>query len=92
MGTAVIGGTAAASVIAIFLSPVAFFVVGKLSGRRKRRKDLDESGAYEINIPLIEDLPHFERARSERKGHPRWRRRRAHERKGTRKGPDEWKK
>jgi len=37
MGTAVIGGTAAASAIAIFLIPVTFYVVGILSGRHKRK-------------------------------------------------------
>ena len=38
MGTAVIGGTAAASAIAIFLIPVTFYVVGKLSGRHKKKR------------------------------------------------------
>ena len=37
MGTAVMGGTAAASVIAIFLIPVTFYVVGKMAGDRKRK-------------------------------------------------------
>jgi HAE1 family hydrophobic/amphiphilic exporter-1 len=37
MGTAVMGGTAAASVIAIFLIPVTFYVVGKFAGRRKKK-------------------------------------------------------
>lgn len=35
MGTAVMGGTTAASVIAIFLIPVTFYVVAKLSGRSR---------------------------------------------------------
>jgi HAE1 family hydrophobic/amphiphilic exporter-1 len=43
MGTAVIGGTAAASAIAIFLIPVTFYVVGKLSGRHKKKKDPEET-------------------------------------------------
>jgi HAE1 family hydrophobic/amphiphilic exporter-1 len=37
MGTAVMGGTTAASVIAIFLIPVTFYVVGRVSGRSKAR-------------------------------------------------------
>ena len=37
MGTAVMGGTAAASVIAIFLIPVTFYVVGRVVDRRKRK-------------------------------------------------------
>jgi hydrophobic/amphiphilic exporter-1 (mainly G- bacteria), HAE1 family len=36
MGTAVMGGTTAASIIAIFLIPVTFYVVEKLFDRRKR--------------------------------------------------------
>ncbi len=42
MGTAVIGGTAAASAIAIFLIPVTFYVVGILSGRHKTKKGPEE--------------------------------------------------
>jgi HAE1 family hydrophobic/amphiphilic exporter-1 len=38
MGTAVMGGTMSASVIAIFLIPVTFYVVGKAADRRKRRR------------------------------------------------------
>ncbi len=38
MGTAVMGGTAAASVIAIFLIPVTFYAVEKVAGRRKKKK------------------------------------------------------
>jgi HAE1 family hydrophobic/amphiphilic exporter-1 len=38
MGTAVMGGTIAASVIAIFLIPVTFYVVGRVTARSKRRK------------------------------------------------------
>lgn len=37
MGTAVMGGTLAASAIAIFLIPVTFYVVGKLSERRRKK-------------------------------------------------------
>ena len=45
MGTAVIGGTAAASAIAIFLIPVTFYVVGRLSGRHKAKKKPEETEA-----------------------------------------------
>ncbi len=45
MGTAVMGGTAAASLIAIFLIPVTFYVVGKVSGRSKRRDGDKETGS-----------------------------------------------
>ena len=38
MGTAVMGGTTAASVIAVFLIPVTFYVVGRVTARSKRRK------------------------------------------------------
>ena len=44
MGTAVMGGTTAASVIAIFLIPVTFYVVGKLSGRDRRDDPLKKEG------------------------------------------------
>jgi HAE1 family hydrophobic/amphiphilic exporter-1 len=44
MGTAVMGGTAAASLIAVFLIPVTFYVVGKISGRSKRRDGDKETG------------------------------------------------
>ncbi len=44
MGTAVMGGTTAASVIAIFLIPVTFYVVGKVSGRSRRRDRDKEAG------------------------------------------------
>jgi len=44
MGTAVMGGTAAASLIAVFLIPVTFYVVGKVSGRSKRRGGDKETG------------------------------------------------
>ncbi len=48
MGTAVMGGTAAASLIAVFLIPVTFYVVGKVSGRAKK-KDPDKTtgGSHE---------------------------------------------
>ncbi len=44
MGTAVMGGTTAASVIAIFLIPVTFYVVAKLSGRDARKNKLEKEG------------------------------------------------
>jgi HAE1 family hydrophobic/amphiphilic exporter-1 len=44
MGTAVMGGTIAASVIAILLIPVTFYVVGKLSGRGKKEEPLEKDG------------------------------------------------
>jgi HAE1 family hydrophobic/amphiphilic exporter-1 len=44
MGTAVMGGTTAASVIAIFLIPVTFYVVGRLSGRSRRDATLKREG------------------------------------------------
>jgi hydrophobic/amphiphilic exporter-1 (mainly G- bacteria), HAE1 family len=44
MGTAVMGGTTAASVIAIFLIPVTFYVVGRLSGRGKKKEPLKREG------------------------------------------------
>ncbi len=44
MGTAVMGGTTAASVIAIFLIPVTFYVVAKLSGRRRKEGPLKKRG------------------------------------------------
>jgi HAE1 family hydrophobic/amphiphilic exporter-1 len=45
MGTAVMGGTAAASLIAVFLIPVTFYVVGRVSGRSKRRDGDKETGS-----------------------------------------------
>jgi HAE1 family hydrophobic/amphiphilic exporter-1 len=44
MGTAVMGGTIAASVIAIFIIPVTFYVVGKLSGRGKKEEPMEKDG------------------------------------------------
>jgi len=44
MGTAVMGGTTAASVIAIFLIPVTFYVVEKLVRRRKSREPGKDQG------------------------------------------------
>jgi hypothetical protein len=44
MGTAVMGGTAAASLIAVFLIPVTFYVVGKIAGPPKRRGGQKETG------------------------------------------------
>jgi HAE1 family hydrophobic/amphiphilic exporter-1 len=48
MGTAVMGGTAAASVIAVFLIPVTFYVVGKVSGRSKGRDRGKETGGDHV--------------------------------------------
>jgi hydrophobic/amphiphilic exporter-1 (mainly G- bacteria), HAE1 family len=50
MGTTVMGGTAAASLIAIFLIPVTFYAVGKVVDRRKRkgRTDPGERGGNEF--------------------------------------------
>jgi hypothetical protein len=36
MGTAVMGGTTAASLIAIFFIPVTFYAIGRLSDRREQ--------------------------------------------------------
>jgi hydrophobic/amphiphilic exporter-1 (mainly G- bacteria), HAE1 family len=44
MGTAVMGGTAAASVIAIFLIPVTFYVVEKFARRRKKKGHAPANG------------------------------------------------
>ena len=44
MGTAVMGGTAAASVIAVFLIPVTFYVVGKVTARRGGKNSGKEPG------------------------------------------------
>jgi len=44
MGTTVIGGTIAASAIAIFLIPVTFYVVGKLSRRGKNEEQVKKNG------------------------------------------------
>ena len=44
MGTVVIGGTIAASVIAIFLIPVTFYVVGKVSRRGKDEEQAKKEG------------------------------------------------
>jgi HAE1 family hydrophobic/amphiphilic exporter-1 len=49
MGTAVMGGTIAASVIAILLIPVTFYVVAKLSDRRKKNKQAEQVGATELH-------------------------------------------
>jgi HAE1 family hydrophobic/amphiphilic exporter-1 len=43
MGTAVMGGTAAASLIAIFLIPVTFYVVGRVADRRKRKSRMEQN-------------------------------------------------
>ena len=51
MGTAVMGGTAAASAIAIFLIPVTFYVVGKLVREPKKKKRTTEEGAYPDQTP-----------------------------------------
>ena len=39
MGTAVIGGMLAASVLAIFLIPVTFYVIERLAGAEKKREE-----------------------------------------------------
>jgi HAE1 family hydrophobic/amphiphilic exporter-1 len=44
MGTAVMGGTITASVIAILLIPVTFYVVAKISERGKKDKQAEEMG------------------------------------------------
>jgi hydrophobic/amphiphilic exporter-1 (mainly G- bacteria), HAE1 family len=44
MGTAVMGGTAAASLIAIFLIPVTFYVVGRLSRRGRQEEQQTKKG------------------------------------------------
>jgi hydrophobic/amphiphilic exporter-1 (mainly G- bacteria), HAE1 family len=44
MGTAVMGGTTAASVIAIFLIPVTFYAVAKLSGRGEKKDRSKKKG------------------------------------------------
>jgi HAE1 family hydrophobic/amphiphilic exporter-1 len=38
MGTAVMGGTLAASLLAIFLIPVTFYVVSRVSDRRRKKE------------------------------------------------------
>jgi len=48
MGTAVIGGMLAATLLAIFLIPVTYYMVERLSGRGRR-----EAAA----IPISEDVP-----------------------------------
>jgi hydrophobic/amphiphilic exporter-1 (mainly G- bacteria), HAE1 family len=55
MGTAVIGGTLAASALAIFFIPVAFYVVEKLAGgerKRDRRKAAGAGGSDTSDVPL----------------------------------------
>ena len=47
MGTAVIGGMAAASFVAIFLIPVTFYVVEKLSHRGKSGRAEEEADSHE---------------------------------------------
>jgi HAE1 family hydrophobic/amphiphilic exporter-1 len=42
MGSAVMGGTTAATVIAVFLIPVTFYVVEKLSKGRKKKAQRKE--------------------------------------------------
>jgi hydrophobic/amphiphilic exporter-1 (mainly G- bacteria), HAE1 family len=45
MGTAVMGGTAAASAIAVFLIPVTFYVVEKVANRRKKKGPTGQDAA-----------------------------------------------
>ena len=51
MGTAVMGGTATASAIAIFLIPVTFYVVGKLAREKKRKNGSIGEGAAPGDTP-----------------------------------------
>ena len=44
MGTAVIGGVAAGSVITIFLIPVTFYIVGKITGGRRKKEPAERKG------------------------------------------------
>jgi len=44
MGTAVMGGTAAASLIAVFLIPVTFYVVGKITRPKRKQKPFNGKG------------------------------------------------
>jgi hypothetical protein len=44
MGTAVMGGTLTASLIAVFLIPVAFYVVMTLSRKREKHKQPESEG------------------------------------------------
>jgi HAE1 family hydrophobic/amphiphilic exporter-1 len=44
MGTAVIGGMLAATVIAIFLIPVTFYIVERLSHRGKKEEESKKEG------------------------------------------------
>ena len=48
MGTTVMGGTAAASLIAIFLIPVTFYVVVKHSRRNREQKSPDDKGGDHV--------------------------------------------
>jgi HAE1 family hydrophobic/amphiphilic exporter-1 len=45
MGTAVIGGMLTASFIAIFIVPVSFYVVERLSHGKRQKTTLDLDGA-----------------------------------------------
>ena len=47
MGTAVIGGMGAATVIAIFLIPVTFYVVEKLGHKKKKAEHPADAGPDE---------------------------------------------
>jgi HAE1 family hydrophobic/amphiphilic exporter-1 len=58
MGTTVMGGTAAASLIAIFLIPVTFYAVGKVVDRRKKKS---RTGEREIGGSGAENTGHTER-------------------------------
>jgi hydrophobic/amphiphilic exporter-1 (mainly G- bacteria), HAE1 family len=50
MGTAVMGGTAAASLIAIFLIPVTFYVVGRAVERRKKNETTEGTGQHHNDV------------------------------------------
>ncbi len=53
MGTTVMGGTLAASVIAIFLIPVTFFIVEKVARRPKKHTSVTEGSA--IKAPVTDN-------------------------------------
>jgi HAE1 family hydrophobic/amphiphilic exporter-1 len=57
MGTVVIGGMLAASVLAIFLIPVMFYVVEKLGGAEKRRDRQQAAAAAVAAAPLPPHAP-----------------------------------
>ena len=48
MGTAVMGGTLAASLLAIFLIPVTFYVVSRFSDRRRKKEPPKDQGENDV--------------------------------------------